>query len=101
MRCYAGMMLIVLSLVLATWHGNACAGSGLLPGGTYPEAQCRSPLRPLAGDKQWEWMHYRDEMARYRACVEEYVRAAREDIRIIQEQMDRAIRDYNREATMP
>lgn len=79
----------------------AFAEGSLLPAGDYPEADCRSPLRPLAGDRHSEWMHYRNEMLRYRACVEAYVRTAREDMQRIQRQIDRAVRDYNREATMP
>ncbi|AAS96329.1 hypothetical protein [Nitratidesulfovibrio vulgaris] len=79
----------------------AHAEGSLLPSGEYPEADCRSPLRPLAGDRHSEWMHYRNEMLRYRACVEAYVRTAREDMQRIQRQVDRAVRDYNREAGMP
>ena len=56
----------------------AQAQGSQLPGGDYPDAQCTSPLRPFAGDKAWEW-----------------------DIEIIQGKIDRAVREYNREVTMP
>lgn len=80
---------------------SARAGDSQLPGGGYPEAKCASPLRPLAGDKIWEWELYRQKMDAYRACVDDYVRRARSDIEIIQSEIDKAVRAYNREVTMP
>lgn len=79
----------------------AQAQGSQLPGGDYPDAQCTSPLRPFAGDKAWEWELYRQKMGAYRACVDAYVRRARADIEIIQGKIDRAVREYNREVTMP
>ncbi|MEG6506809.1 hypothetical protein [Nitratidesulfovibrio sp. 1201_IL3209] len=70
-------------------------------GGDYPDAQCTSPMRPFAGDKAWEWDLYRQKMGAYRACVDAYVRRARADIEIIQGKIDKAVREYNREVTMP
>lgn len=80
---------------------RAQAQGSQLPGGDYPDAQCTSPLRPFAGDKAWEWELYRQKMGAYRACVDAYVRRARADIEIIQGKIDRAVREYNREVTMP
>lgn len=80
---------------------GAQAQGSQLPGGDYPDAQCTSPLRPFAGDKAWEWDLYRQKMGAYRACVDAYVRRARADIEVIQGKIDRAVREYNREVTMP
>ena len=80
---------------------SARAEATLLPGGEYPDAQCTSPMRPFAGDKAWEWDLYRQKMGAYRACVDAYVRRARADIEHIQGKIDKAVREYNREVTMP
>ena len=69
-----------------------------LPGGDYPEPECRSPLRPLPGDGPREWRLYRADMLAYRQCVEAYLATAREDMERIRERMDKAVRDYNRES---
>lgn len=88
---------VILLLVVAV--GAAHAQNSLLSGGEYPAENCRSPLRPLGGDSAREWASYREDMLRYRACVDAYVRVARDDMRRIQERIDKAVRDYNREAT--
>ncbi|WP_223380780.1 hypothetical protein [Nitratidesulfovibrio sp. SRB-5] len=80
---------------------SARAETTQLPGGEYPDAQCTSPMRPFAGDKAWEWDMYRQKMGAYRACVDAYVRRARADIEHIQGKIDKAVREYNREVTMP
>lgn len=91
---------LVMSIMASSEFSYADGGS-LLPGGVYPEAQCRSPLRPLGGDGPREWTYYRQDMLRYRACIENYAQIAREDIKRIQAQLDKAVREYNREASFP
>lgn len=95
--------LLLACLAAATlWHpASARAEASLLPGGEYPEPRCTSPLRPFANDKAWEWELYRQKMAAYRACVDAYVRSARGDIQTIQQKIDKAVREYNREVTSP
>lgn len=96
--------LLCAALAVAALGGlpaPARAQTSQLPGGDYPDAQCTSPLRPFAGDKAWEWDLYRQKMGAYRACVDAYVRRARADIEVIQGKIDRAVREYNREVTMP
>lgn len=90
------MRLFALLLVLL-FHAGAGAAS-FLPGGTYPEPECRSPLRPLPGDGPMEWRMYRADMLSYRQCVEAYLATAREDMERIRERMEKAVRDYNRES---
>lgn len=96
--------LLCLALVGAAVGGvpaPALADTTQLPGSEYPDAKCTSPLRPFAGDKAWEWDMYRQKMGAYRACVDAYVRRARADIEMIQGKIDKAVREYNREVTMP
>ncbi|WP_353116572.1 hypothetical protein [Nitratidesulfovibrio sp.] len=100
-RC---LVLMCLALSAALWGAlpaSARAEATQLPGGEYPDAQCTSPMRPFAGDKAWEWDMYRQKMGAYRACVDAYVRRARADIEHIQGKIDKAVREYNREVTMP
>lgn len=97
-------VLMCLALCAALWGAlpaSARAEATQLPGGEYPDAQCTSPMRPFAGDKAWEWDMYRQKMGAYRACVDAYVRRARADIEHIQGKIDKAVREYNREVTMP
>lgn len=89
------------AVLLGMVPASARAEATLLPGGEYPDAQCTSPMRPFAGDKAWEWDLYRQKMGAYRACVDAYVRRARADIEHIQGKIDKAVREYNREVTMP
>ena len=105
-RRLMSVALLCAALVVAALGGlpapaRAQAQGSQLPGGDYPDAQCASPLRPFAGDKAWEWELYRQKMGAYRACMDAYVRRARADIEIIQGKIDRAVREYNREVTMP
>ncbi|MBZ2171776.1 hypothetical protein EKK70_00285 [Desulfovibrio sp. DS-1] len=98
------MVLTCLALCAAlsvAQPASARAETTQLPGGEYPDAQCTSPMRPFAGDKAWEWDMYRQKMGAYRACVDAYVRRARADIEHIQGKIDKAVREYNREVTMP
>jgi hypothetical protein len=102
----APMYLVLTCLALGIALSGALPASAraeatLLPGGEYPDAQCTSPMRPFAGDKAWEWDLYRQKMGAYRACVDAYVRRARADIEHIQGKIDKAVREYNREVTMP
>ncbi len=104
----AARILLVVLLCLAigaaavsSLPAPALADTTQLPGGEYPDAKCTSPLRPFAGDKAWEWDMYRQKMGAYRACVDAYVRRARADIEMIQGKIDKAVREYNREVTMP
>ncbi|MBG3878012.1 hypothetical protein FVW20_13590 [Desulfovibrio oxamicus] len=102
----AQMRLVLTCLTLCAALSGALPASAraqatLLPGGEYPDAQCTSPMRPFAGDKAWEWDMYRQKMGAYRACVDTYVRRARADIEHIQGKIDKAVREYNREVTMP
>lgn len=93
------MRYVFVIVLLVMTVGAVQAQNSLLPGGEYPAENCRSPLRPLGGDSAREWAAYREDMLRYRACVDAYVRVARDDMRRIQERIDKAVRDYNREAT--
>lgn len=90
------MRLFALLLLLLFPAGAGAAS--FLPGGNYPEPECRSPLRPLPGDGPREWRLYRADMLVYRQCVEAYLATAREDMERIRERMDKAVRDYNRES---
>lgn len=90
------MRLFALLLLLLFPAGAGAAS--FLPGGTYPEPECRSPLRPLPGDGPMEWRMYRTDMLSYRQCVEAYLATAREDMERIRERMEKAVRDYNRES---
>lgn len=111
LACLAPMRLAPMRLALAclalcaalsvAQPASARAETTQLPGGEYPDAQCTSPMRPFAGDKAWEWDMYRQKMGAYRACVDAYVRRARADIAHIQGKIDKAVREYNREVTMP
>ncbi len=101
-RTRAALTCLALCAVLAgALPALARAETTQLPGGEYPDAQCTSPMRPFAGDKAWEWDLYRQKMGAYRACVDAYVRRARADIEHIQGKIDKAVREYNREVTMP
>uniref|UniRef100_B8DJM0 Uncharacterized protein n=1 Tax=Nitratidesulfovibrio vulgaris (strain DSM 19637 / Miyazaki F) TaxID=883 RepID=B8DJM0_NITV9 len=93
--------LVLGAALLGSLPMSARADTTQLPGGEYPDAQCTSPMRPFAGDKAWEWDMYRQKMGAYRACVDAYVRRARADIEHIQGKIDKAVREYNREVTMP
>ncbi|HEU6438491.1 MAG TPA: hypothetical protein VE028_13660 [Nitratidesulfovibrio sp.] len=95
------LSLVVGGAALGGMPAPARADTTQLPGGDYPDAKCTSPLRPFAGDKAWEWDMYRQKMGAYRACVDAYVRRARADIEMIQGKIDKAVREYNREVTMP
>ena len=91
------MRLFCLVLLLAAGMLFPLSGraDSLLPGGAYPPPNCTSPLQPLPGDSPREWHIYRSSMAQYRQCVERYLNTARQDIARIQQQMDKAVREYN------
>ncbi|MGJ3522050.1 hypothetical protein ACR4XJ_03350 [Nitratidesulfovibrio sp. D1] len=100
-RAAAALLCLALGTALLGGLPTSARAEATQLGGDYPDAQCTSPMRPFAGDKAWEWDLYRQKMGAYRACVDAYVRRARADIEIIQGKIDKAVREYNREVTMP
>ncbi len=100
-RAAAALLCLALGTALPGGLPTSARAEATQLGGDYPDAQCTSPMRPFAGDKAWEWDLYRQKMGAYRACVDAYVRRARADIEIIQGKIDKAVREYNREVTMP
>ncbi len=91
MRLFCIVFLIAAGMLFPV-TGKAAS---LLPGGAYPPPDCTSPLSPLPGDSPREWFTYRNSMARYRQCVERYLDTARQDVARIQQQMEKAVREYN------
>ena len=86
---------LVAFIVVGMFFPSAGKAGSLLPGGAYPPPDCTSPLHPLPGDSPREWYSFRSDMARYRQCVERYLDTGRQDIARIQQQMEKAVREYN------
>ena len=62
--------------------------------GGYPEPRCIEPNPPYSND-EYSWSLFKSEIAEYEACVDEYVKAAENDIEVIRDQANQAVRKYN------
>lgn len=60
----------------------------------YPKPKCYAPSPPYSDD-DWAWTNFKSEVESYRMCIERYVEAADNDIRLIREQANEAVQEYN------
>lgn len=60
-----------------------------------PSHQCIEPIKPYSFDSQWQVDSFKDEVARYRQCIAEFVQEQKEAIKAHQAAAEQAISDWS------
>jgi hypothetical protein len=91
--------ILLLALVLAApsvahaeWEQNA---TKLIEIKYYPDNPCDPPGRPISNIDDATWRCYLRALERYRQCILNYIRAAEQDIKTIEDKIDAAVNEYN------
>lgn len=74
-------------------------GSNL--GSPYPKPNCYQPMKPDRGDSSGSYMIYKQQLDKYRICVDTYVKNAKNDMIDIENKANSALREYRQFVTMP
>ncbi len=93
-RPFFGLILFALA-ALAPWPQSSAFVAGPTNFiGNYQDHWCNRPWPPITNDDHaWRW--FLDDVERYQACIQEYVEAANNDIRRINEKANAAIEEFN------
>lgn len=68
---------------------------------SYPDHNCQQPMKPDPGDSDGLFMVYKQQLDRYRMCIDTYVKNAKNDMQSIENKANSALREYRQFVTMP
>ena len=60
----------------------------------YPDPDCYQPLKPDRDDSAGSFMVYRQQLERYRVCIDTYAAKAKNDMETIEAKANNALREY-------
>ncbi|MBQ4132857.1 MAG: hypothetical protein IJD04_03865 [Desulfovibrionaceae bacterium] len=67
----------------------------------YPDPNCYQPMKPDADDSTGSFMVYKQQLDKYRVCIDTYVQKAKNDMQTIEAKANSAMREYRLFVTRP
>lgn len=67
----------------------------------YPKHDCYQPMKPDSGDSAGSYMLYKQQLEKYRICIDTYARNAKNDMMDIEAKANSALREYRLFVTRP
>lgn len=60
----------------------------------YPKHNCYQPMKPSSDDSSGQYMIYKQQLDKYRLCIDTYVKNAKNDMIDIENKANNAMREY-------